>query len=161
LTGESGRGDGGGGVNSVRGSALERAGPWSALGLHHQDRSRIIAHEVAAMKYGYGARRRAKRCFGGSRWTQVSPSLEGLEVRRLLDATMAARPDQISNQEIQQEEEEDDLGRLNGPGTTVTNPDPPGTGSTGANLNVGLSGNEPTIAVNPVNPSNIAVAQYN
>ena len=31
----------------------------------------------------------------------------------------------------------------------------------GANLNVGLTGNEPTIAVNPFNANNIIVAQFN
>src|SRR5262249_55952905 len=31
----------------------------------------------------------------------------------------------------------------------------------GADLNVGLSGNEPALAVNPLNPSNVVIAQYN
>src|SRR5262245_961137 len=38
---------------------------------------------------------------------------------------------------------------------------PADEGPSGATLNVGLVGNEPTIAVNPLNPNNVIVAQFN
>jgi hypothetical protein len=90
----------------------------------------------------------------------VSPSVECLELRRLLDAAVYTPPDPFTPPE-QEEEAEDDPAILNGGSTPSPNPDPPDTNRTGANLNVGLSGNEPTIAINPLNASNIAVAQYN
>jgi hypothetical protein len=81
--------------------------------------------------------------------------------RAVLEERLQALPGFIDVQPFVGEEEEEAPNNLESGGGEFEPEATEGPVGPGPNLSVGLSGNEPTIAVNPLNPNNVVIAQFN